>query len=153
MRHGGDDGIDEDEFGEGEEEAGDVFGEEDVSEAGGAEEVELDAGAVYSESVVGEDGDAEDGVGDGDGEEVFAVASAGAETAGEEKDHEERRDESVKLVDVAADVDEFFLEAGDDGGVEAEGVCWSGCGGGDWDGARGSTGCWLVWLLCFALVF
>ena len=135
MGDGGDDGVDEDEFGEGEEEAGDVFGEEDVAQAGGAEEVELDAGAVYSESVVGEDGDAEDGVGDCDWEEVFTVASTGAETAGEEEDHEERGEESVKLVEVAADVDEFFLQAGDDGGVEAEGACWSARGGGG-DGRR-----------------
>ena len=118
----GDDGEDEDEFDEGEEEAGEVFCEEDVAQTGGAEEVELDAGAVHAEGVVGEDGDAEDGVGDGDGEDEVAVAAAGADATGEEEDHEERSDEAVELVEIAAEVDELLLQAGDDGGVEAEGA-------------------------------
>jgi hypothetical protein len=113
----GDHGEDEDEFDEGEEEAGDVFCEEDVAQASGAEEVELNAGAVGSESVVGEDRDAEDGVSDCDGEDVRAVASGDAHPAGDEEDHEERSDESVELVEIAAEVDGFFLQTRDDGGV------------------------------------
>ena len=118
----GDDGEDEDEFYEGEEEAGNVFCQEDVAQTGGAEEVELDAAAIDAEGVVGEDGDAEDGVGDSDGEDEFAEATAGAQAVSEEKDHEDRRDEAIELVDIAAKVDELLLEAGDDGGVEAEGA-------------------------------
>ena len=114
MRDEGDDGIDEDEFGENEEEASDVFCEEDVAHAAGAEEVELDSGAVHAEGVVGEDGDAEGRVGDGDGKDELAEAAAGAKAAGEDEDHEEGCDEAVELVDVSAQVDELFFEAGDD---------------------------------------
>ena len=158
VRNERDDGEDEDELNEGEEEAGDVFCEEDVAHAGGAEEVELDAGAVDSEGVVGEDGDAEDGVGDGDGKDEVAVAAAEADAAGEEKDHEEGRDEAVELVEIAAEVDELFLQAGDDGGVEAEGAgAVASCGAETCDGVRdcgwGSARGGLVGLSDFAEVF
>ncbi len=125
----GDDGVDDDELDEGEQEAHEVFCEEDVAQAGGAEEVELDAGSVHAESVVGEDGGAEDGVGDGDGEDEAAEALAGGHAAGEEKDHEDGNDESVELIEVAAEVEELFFEAGDDGVVEAEGGAGRGVGG------------------------
>ena len=52
----------------------------------------------------------------------MAVAAADAHAAGEEEDHEDGGDESVELVEVAAEVDELLLQAGDDGGVEAEGA-------------------------------
>ena len=114
MRNEGDDGEDQDELNEVEEKAGEIFCEEDVAHAAGRHEVELNAAAVHAESVVGEDGDAEDGVGDGDGKDEVAEAAAGAEAVGEEKDHEDGRDEAVELVDIAADVDELLLQAGDD---------------------------------------
>ena len=78
-----------------EEEAGEVFCEEDIAETGGAEEVELDAGAVHAEGVVGEDGDAEYGVGDGHGEDEVAESPVGAYATGEEEDHEEGGDEAI----------------------------------------------------------
>ena len=143
------DGEDQDEFDEVEEEADEVFCEEDVAHAGGREEVELDAGAVHAEGVVGEDGDAEDGVGDGDGKDEVAEAAAGADAAGEEEDHEDRRDEAVELVDVAAEVEEFFLQAGGDGGVEAEGA---GVGSGGrgcarlWQGRVRRAAGWFGWV-------
>ena len=121
MRDEGDDGEDKHEFDKVEEEAGEVFCEEDIAHASGRHEVELNAAAIHAEGVVGEDGDAEDGVGDGDGEDEFAEAAAGAETVGEEKDHEDGGDEAVELVDIASEVDELLLQAGDDGGVETEG--------------------------------
>jgi len=55
-----------------------------------------------------------------------------------DEDHEDGRDKAVELVDIAAEVDEFFLQAGDDGGVEAEGV------GGNERRVRDARGLW-VW--------
>ena len=143
-----------------EQEAGEVFCEEDVAHAGRRQEIELDAAAVHAERVIGEDGDAEDGVGDGDGKDEVAEASAGAHAVGEEKDHEDRRDEAVELVDIAAEVDEFLLQAGDDGVVEAKdaGVaagCEAGRRSGDGCGVmcRGSAGDGLVGLSGLAEVF
>src|SRR5258705_19911 len=96
------------------------------------------------------------GVGDSDRKDEVAEPAAGAKPVGEKKDHEDGRDEAVELVDIAAEIDELLLQAGDDGGVEAEGA------GGDEDrvgdvrglgGWSGSAGGGLVRLLDFAEVF
>ena len=113
------DEVDEDELDGGEGEAEEVLGEEDVRHADGGEEVGLDAGGVGAEDVVGEGGDAEEGVGDGGGEEVAGAAEA-AEAASEDEDHREGGEEAVELRDVAAEVDELLLQAGGDEGGEAE---------------------------------
>src|SRR5882762_6947626 len=49
-----------------------------MTRAGGGHEVELNAAAVHAEGVGGEDGDAEDGVGDGDRKDEVAETIAGA---------------------------------------------------------------------------
>src|ERR1700679_989461 len=139
MSDDADDCEDKDELDEVEEEAEDVFCEKDVAQAERCEEVELDAGAVDAETVVGQDGDAEDGVGDGDGEEIGAEASAYSHAAGEEEDHEDGSDEAEELVGVAAKVEELLLEAGDDGWAETEGAGF-GSVGLEGDGWRGCLG-------------
>jgi hypothetical protein len=105
---------------EGKEEADEVFGKEDIAQASWAEEVELNAGTVHAQGVVGENGDAEDGVGDRQRQDVVSEAFAGAHAACEEEDHEDGNDKTIELVDVATEVEELLLQAGDDGVVEPE---------------------------------
>ena len=104
----GDDGEDQDEFDEVEEKANEVFCEEDVADCGRRDEVEAGRRAVHAEAVVGEDGDAEEGVSDGGRERQGTEACRCAHAVGEEEDHEDGSEKAVELVGVAAEVDELL---------------------------------------------
>ena len=81
--------------------------------------VELNARPIMPRSVVRED-ERRDKVRDGDGKDE--VANRPLTLRRLAKNHEDWR-EAVELVDIAAEVDEFFCRQGD-GGVEAERCRW-----------------------------
>ena len=105
----GEDCLEEDES-----EAGDVLGEDDVAEADGGEEIELDAGAVGAKDVVVRGEQAEENVTERSGEQVGGMVSE--DSSAEDDDKDERSERADEEVWIAAEIDPFLAQAGGEDG-------------------------------------